>query len=131
MTIEQVIEFYIHKEETPCPLTEKLVNAGYQQKNGGYIKRAQQNGKEIDYSRNLPSQYWHLMTFCYSRPPFEKFTKTIQCGELILWMAEVADCVSKSLMSDLVDDIIKNPINNDAGRPIYDRRYWNIVIQRL
>lgn len=131
MTIEQVIKNFIDKEGTPCPLTEELVGAGYQQKDGGYIKRARKEGSEIDYKRNLPSQYWHLMTFCYSRPLQENFTKTIQCGELIFWMAEVADCVPKAAMIELVDEIIKNPINHDADHPIYNRRYWNKVIQRL
>ena len=37
MTINQVINFFIHKDEIPCPLTERLVGVGYQQKNGGYI----------------------------------------------------------------------------------------------
>ena len=32
MTIEQVIKLFVDKEETPCPLTERLVGAGYQQK---------------------------------------------------------------------------------------------------
>jgi hypothetical protein len=131
MTIEQVLKFFIHKVETPCPLTERLVGTGYQQKDGGYIKRARQEGMEIDYARNLPSQYWHLMSFCYSRPPQEKFTKNIQCGELIFWMAEVADCVSKEDMSVLVDEIAKLGIKSNGDRPIYDRRYWNKEIQRL
>ncbi|MBQ3732246.1 MAG: hypothetical protein IJS04_08815 [Muribaculaceae bacterium] len=131
MTIEQVIQFFIHKEKTSCPLTERLVGAGYQQKDGGYIKRARKEGKEIDYKRNLPSQYWHLMTFCYSRPAQEKFTKTIQCGELIFWMAEVADCVPKADMADLVEEISKNAIKSTEERPVYDRRHWNREIQRL
>lgn len=131
MTIEQVIQFFIHMDEKPCPLTEKLVGAGYQQKDGGYIKRAHKEGKEIDYKRNLPSQYWHLMTFCYSRPAQEKFTKTIQCGELIFWMAEVADCVPKADMAALVEEISKNAIKSTDERPVYDRRHWNREIQRL
>ena len=49
MTIEQVIKLFVEKEETPCPLTERLVGAGYQQKDGGYIKNAKKQGKEIDY----------------------------------------------------------------------------------
>lgn len=131
MTIEQVLKFYIYKEKTPCPLTERLVSAGYQQRNGGYIKRARQEGKEINYTRNLPSQYWHLMNFCYSRPPQENFTKTIQCGELIFWMAEVADCVPNADMAALIEEIIKNAIKNNGEHPIYDRKHWNKEIQRL
>lgn len=131
MTIEQVINFFVNKETAPCPLTEKLVGAGYQQKGGGYIKRARQEGVEIDYKRNLPSQYWHLMTFCNSRPPQENFTKTIVCGELIFWMAEVAGCVPVEGMAQLVNRIIENPIGTSCNRPIYDRIYWNKEIQRL
>lgn len=131
MTIEQVIKYFFDKEETPSPLTEKLVGAGYQQKDGGYIKRARKEGKEIDHKRNLPSQYWHLMTFCYSRPSQEKFTKTIQCGELIFWMAEVADCVPKVDMAALVEEISKNAIKGTDERPVYNRRHWNREIQHL
>lgn len=90
MTIEQVYNFFKDKEDAPCPITERLVGAGYQQKDGGYIKRAKKEGLEIDYTKNRPSQYWHLMTFCQIRPPQEKFSKTIQCGELIFWMAEAS-----------------------------------------
>lgn len=131
MTVEQVIRYFIHKDETPCPLTERLVGAGYQQKDGGYIKRARKEGIEIDYKRNLPSQYWHLMTFCYSRPTKENFTKTIQCGELIFWMAEVSDCVPKADLAALVEEISKSAIKGADERPIYNRRHWNREIQRL
>ena len=64
MTIEQVYNYFKDKEDLPCPLTERLVGAGYQQKDGGYIKRAKKEGLEIDFTKNCPSQYWHLMTFC-------------------------------------------------------------------
>ena len=77
MTIEQVINFFKDKEDIPCPLTERLVGAGYQQKAGGYIKRAKTEGQVVDYTKNSPSQYWHLMTFAYSRPLLEKFTRNI------------------------------------------------------
>jgi hypothetical protein len=77
------------KENTPCPLTEKLVNAGYQQTSGGYIERARKESIEVNFKKNLPSQYWHLMTYCNSRNETCTFGKSIVCGELIFWMAEV------------------------------------------
>lgn len=40
MTIGEIKRVYQDKEETPCPLTEKLVKAGYQQVGGGYIDHA-------------------------------------------------------------------------------------------
>ena len=131
MTIEQVINYFKGKEDTPCPMTERLVGAGYQQKDGGYIKRAKKEGMVVDYTKNSPSQYWHLMTFAYSRPPQEKFTRTIQCGELIFWMAEVSASVPTDALAIMVDTIAKNVIGYDGVRPIYDRRIWNKEIQRL
>ena len=131
MTIKQVYNFFIGKEQVPCPLTNRLVGIGYQQKAGGYVKRAQKEGLEIDYTKNSPSQYWHLMTFCSIRPEQEKFTKTIQCGELIFWMAEVSGSVQTDALKQLVDAIADNAIGYDGDRPIYDRRYWNKEIQRL
>ena len=62
MTIEQVIKLFVDTEETPCSLTERMVEAGYQQKYGGYIKNAKKQGKEIDYKRHLPPQYRHLLS---------------------------------------------------------------------
>ena len=40
MTIGEVKAFFQDKEQTPCPLTEQLVKAGYQQISGGYINSA-------------------------------------------------------------------------------------------
>lgn len=131
MTIEQVYKYFKDKEDVPCPLTERLVGAGYQQKDGGYIKRAKKEGLEIDFTKNRPSQYWHLMTFCQIRPPQEKFTRTIQCGELIFWMAEASGSVSSEALEELVDAITKGAIGYDGDRPIYDRRHWNKEIQHL
>ena len=131
MTIEQVYNFFKDKEDAPCPLTERLVCAGYQQKDGGYIKRAKKEGLEIDFTKNSPSQYWHLMTFCQIRPPQEKFTKTIQCGELIFWMAEASGCVSSDALENMVDTIANSAIGHDGERPIFDRRHWNKEIQHL
>ena len=131
MTIEQVINYFKGKVDTPCPMTERLVGAGYQQKDGGYIKRAKKEGMVVDYTKNSPSQYWHLMTFAYSRPPQEKFTRTIQCGELIFWMAEASCSVSPDALEKMVDAIAYGAIGNGGDRPIYDRRHWNKEIQRL
>ena len=89
MTIESIKDFFINKSEYPCPLTEKLVKSGYQQRDGGYIDRAILEGIPVDYKENSPSQYWHLMTYCESRNPNQKFTRRVVCGELLFWMAEV------------------------------------------
>ena len=131
MTIEQVINYFKDKEDVPCPMTERLVCAGYQQKDGGYIKRAKKEGMVVDYTKNSPSQYWHLMTFCSIVPMTMKFTRTIQCGELIFWMAEASGSLSRDTLEKLVDAIANGAIGYDGDRPFYDRRHWNKEIQRL
>ena len=83
MTIGEIKKVYLDKEETPCPLTEKLVKAGYQQVGGGYIDRAKRNGTRVNYEENSPSQYWHLMTYCDSRKADRPFSNSISCGELL------------------------------------------------
>ena len=89
-------------ESVPCPLTNRLVRAGYQQLGGGYIDRAKREGVVVDYRQCSPSQYWHLMTYCDSKNPDDKF-QSVVCGELIFWMAEVLGCVNKQEMEKLLN----------------------------
>lgn len=123
MNISQVKNYFKDKETTPCPLTEKLIKSGYQQTGGGYIEKAKQQGIEVDYKNAKPTQYWHLMEYCGSVDENKKFTKSIVCGELIFWMAEVSNAVSKNKLETLLDEIITSDITN--------RRKWNKKIQNL
>ena len=131
MTIKQLISVYSQHKHTPCPLTEKLVAAGYQQTYGGYIDKAKSLGKEVDYLKNKPSQYWHLMSYCETKKENDLFTKSVVCGELIFWMAEVLDCVPKDGMNSLLSDIVGIRIPAPNGRYLYDRERWNKEIQKL
>ena len=131
MTIKQIKAIYSQHEHTPCPLTEKLVAAGYQQNHGGYIDKAKSLSIEVDYLSNKPSQFWHLMSYCDTKRGEDKFTKSIVCGELIFWMAEVLDCVPKNKLENLVDEIIGSRIPASNGRYVYDRKHWNKEIQKL
>lgn len=131
MTIASVKKYFLDKEYVPCPLTEKLVKAGYHQVSGGYIDRAMREGMVVDYKNNLPSQYWHLMTYCNSRNNDNQFSKRIVCGELIVWMAEVSGAVKNHVLEDLVNTIIDNAINHEGQRPTYDRIKWNKTIQNI
>lgn len=140
MNTKQVESYYKNKYNYPCPLTEKLIKAGYQQTNTGYIARAKQDkekGVKIDYREAEPNQWWHLIeSYCCNTEDEVEFTRRIQCGELIFWMAEVANCVDKSIMQKLVNDIIASgkPINvRSETKPNvkYDRRKWNREIQNL
>ena len=131
MTIEQVKEYFIDKEHVPCPLSEKLVKAGYQQTSGGYIDRAISEGIKVDYKQNTPSQYWHLMTYCDSRNAEKPFSKSVVCGELIFWMAEVSGAVDKEELDSLAHQIVESSDHTKGVRPIYDRMKWNRKIQEI
>lgn len=140
MNTKQVRSYYENKHDFPCPLTEKLIKAGYQQANTGYITRAKKdkdNGVKIDYREAEPNQWWHLIvSYCDTTESDVEFTKRIQCGELLFWMAEVANCVDKSILQKLVDDIIASGKSINVRSQIkpnvkYDRRKWNREIQNL
>ena len=133
MTIGEVKRAFIDKKDIPCPLTEALVKAGYQQESGGYIKYAQACGIKIDYKQNSPSQYFHLIySYCLRRDENKLFTKNIVCGELIFWMAESSRCIYFDELTGLLREIKSDVLSyNKQGRPIYDRRKWNKIIQQV
>ena len=131
MTIGEIKSYYQDREEVPCPLTEKLVKAGYQQVGGGYIDRAKRTGIRVNYEENSPSQYWHLMTYCDSRKADRPFSNRISCGELLFWMAEVSGSVAKEELERLANRIIESVDLSKGSRPIYDRIKWNREIQKL
>ena len=131
MTIGEVKAFFQDKEHTPCPLTEQLVKAGYQQVSGGYIDTAKWRGVKVNYKENSPSQYWHLMTYCDRRRAELPFTKSVVCGELIFWMAEVSGAVDPVDLKRLASQIIESADLSRGSRPFYDRKKWNREIQRV
>ena len=131
MTIGEVKAYYQDKEQPPCPLTEKLVKADYQQISGGYIDRAQGRGVKVSYKENSPSQYWHLMTYCASRNAGNPFSKSISCGELLFWMAEAAGDIEAEELEKLANQIIESADLTRGKRPVYDRKKWNREIQKL
>ena len=131
MTIGEVKAFFQDKEHTPCPLTEQLVKAGYQQVSGVYIDTAKWRGVKVNYKENSPSQYWHLMTYCDKRRADMPFTRSIVCGELIFWMAEVSGAVDPVDLKRLASQIIESADLSRDLRPVYDRKKWNREIQRV
>lgn len=141
MTVGQVKQAYRDKEHTPCPITEKLIKAGYQQMSGGYIQNAKKDKDvEVDYKKAQPTQYWHLFESYFAKEHITDdtpFGKKVVCGELIFWMAEVLGCVEESELDDLCNEIINNPTSCEkeplykGERPIYCRKKWNKAIQDL
>ena len=47
MNIRQIKEFFEDKEDTPYPLTKRLIKAGYQQTSGGYTSNGPFGPKDI------------------------------------------------------------------------------------
>lgn len=130
-TIGEIEQFFRLKEDHPSPLTERLVKAGYQQVSGGYIDRAKKESLPVDYRRNAPSQYWHLMSYCKEQDPYKIFPKSVVCGELLFWMAEVSDSVSKTELKSLLGEITSNVLYTKKNRPYYYRKKWNSAIHKL
>ena len=131
MNIRQVEEFFKDKKNTPCPLTERLIKAGYQQTSGGYIDLAKKRGITVDYMKAEPTQYWHLVEeYIPSVPEDKVFSKSIVCGELIFWMAEVSKAVPEEKLEELLERIIADG-DKGAIPPKYDRIKWNKEIQNL
>ena len=116
MVNRQVRQFYTDKENVDHSITDRLISGGYVQPAGGYILNAKRAGVKD------PSQYWHLIYSWSAQSEDEApFNKSIQCGELIFWMAESSGAVSKDKLNELCDQILAGDVK--------DRRYWNRVIQ--
>lgn len=123
MDKQQVQSFFVDKNG-PCPITDRLIAAGYRQKSGGYIKYARQCGIA------RPTQYWHLISsWCARTGDNARFTRRIQCGELIFWMAEVSKAVDYRELNQLADLITSEFLSNrrDGNRKIQEICFEKIV----
>lgn len=129
MTIKQVRAFYENKELASCPVTTRLIQSGFQQTSGGYIRFARQQGIQPDYKKAIPSQWWHLIhSYCAHTDENQPFTRRVQCGELIFWMAEVAECVEPVELDRIADAIMEqNMTRREANRFIQDHCFDRIV----
>lgn len=124
MNNRQVRKFYEGKDSIPCPLTEQLVEAGFKQKSGGYIKYA----KECNIDN--PTQYWHLIESWSKRSTEDAhFTRAIQCGELLFWMAEVSQAVEYDELVNLKNLIIREYLDRrtEGNRKIQEVCFERIV----
>ena len=131
MNIRQVKEFFEDKKDTTCPLIERLIKAGYQQTSGGYIDLAKKRGVIVDYTKAEPRQYWHLVEeYIPSVPEDKSFDKSIICGELIFWMAEVSKAVPERELKKLLERIIADG-DKSTTPPKFNRIKWNKEIQNL
>lgn len=131
MNIRQVKEFFENKGNIPYPLTERFIKSGYQQTSGGYINLAKKRKLTVDYTKAEPTQYWHLIEeYIPSVPEDKVFSRSIVCGELIFWMAEVSKAVPEEKLEDLLERIIADG-DKSVTPPKYNRIKWNKEIQNL
>lgn len=131
MNIRQVKEFFENKGNIPYPLTERLIKAGYQQVSGGYIDLAKKRKLTVDYTKAEPTQYWHLIEeYIPSVPEDKVFSRSIVCGELIFWMAEVSKAVPEEKLEELLERIVADG-DKSVTPPKYNRIKWNKEIQNL
>lgn len=85
----------------------------------------------VDYRKAVPTQYWHLIEeYCPSVNKDKSFNKSVVCGGLILWMAEVSKAVPEEKLEELLERIIVDG-DKRVTPPKYNRIKWNKEIQNL
>jgi len=115
MNAKQIRDYYEDKKEYKCPLTEYLIKSGYQQRKGDYIAYAAEYSAahpedviEVDYTKASPNQWWHLIkSWCDRSNPKLTFRRSIRCGELYFWMAEVSGVFQEDELRELADQALR------------------------
>ena len=151
VTIKQIKDVYRNLDTADCRLTEKLIKAGYQQLRGGYIQIAKKYNEPVNYADAKPTQHWHLFKSYFEedmkaedkKRNFDDndiFPRSVSCGELLFWMAEVLDCFDddNERLKELCKEITEHPIPcedkpryNKKGQTIFCRSKWNKEIHDL
>ena len=132
MKILQIEKFFRPLKDKPCHQTDRLIMGGYQQKSGGYIKCARCKQMIVDYKRAMPKQSWHLLeSYCANSKKNENFTRRIQCGELIFWMAEVSKAVSEPVLIKLADEVLLQPSNRRRGNKLIQNICFDAIIETV
>jgi hypothetical protein len=101
----------------PARLCTQLKNLQF------FCTRREKYSSKLDISRSL------IRIFVTNESDI--FGKSIVCGELIFWMAEVLNCVPKTEMESLLNKIIASGTAVKNGIIVYDRKRWNKEIQNL
>lgn len=154
MTIEQVKNELDKLSDKKCPLTERLVKSGFQQKqsNDGYTKNARNATPKVvvDFRQALPTQEWHFYESFYANTEDvnQEFANRYSCGEFIFWLAEKLDVEPLdsdryASLEDLVNEVIKilvfkgdevNPnklLNKREGNQLIRKQCWGEIERRL
>lgn len=121
MTYNNVYNYFKEQDQADPPITAYLISNGYKQKEGGYIKIAQE--KNI----NNPTQWWHITNYCMKhikQGNGDKVYPFTPCGELLFYMAEKLNAVSTDTLKELANKII-------YSKEIENRRKWNNEIKKI
>lgn len=144
MTVEQVKQVIDKFENISCPLTEKLIQSGFQQKDG-YINYAKEDSREVvDFTKAKPSQKWHFYTSFYDRADKNSNFRFYPCGEFLFWLAEILNVKPKDYSLDVLlekvietmkfkNDIIepKYLLNKSIGNNLIKEQCWDGIKHRL
>ena len=129
MKIVKLEKFFHPLRNKRSPLTDRLIKGGYQQKDGGYITYAKEKNILIDYKKASPKQSWHFFeSYCARSKPDDEFTKQVQCGELILWMAEISKAVSRKELKELVNTVLIEPTNRVRGNKLIQDKCFDAIV---
>lgn len=107
MNLAQVKAFFIDKENTPCPLTNELIASGYKQETGGYVNYLRNKGWSDEQVYNQYNHLFYSWVEQWEGKQEAPFGKSITCGELIFWMAEVSQAVSEKELIKLKDYVLE------------------------
>ncbi len=97
VTMRQIADFLTDKKEH-YPLSDEFIEK-YQQKSGGYIDFAKQQGLIVDKLRHEPNQKWHFFdswlnesieagTLTWEDSAKSRVYTKLLCPELLLWIYE-------------------------------------------
>ncbi len=133
MYLPQVKAFYIDKANTSCALTSDLIARGYKQESGGYVSYFRKQGLS---EQEIYNQYNHLIHSWVEQSELEgkynaPFSKSITCGELIFWMAEVADAVSETELMELKEYVLEEFTTKKQTRGALNKVIQNVCFAKI
>lgn len=138
MHLPEVASYFGDKENADCPLTNELIQSGYKQERSGYVKYFRDKGWADE---KIYHQYNHLIYSWVEQSksdgkPNATFGKTIVCGELLFWMAEVSHAVDEQELRELKNRVLaefhakkatRKELNKEIQRVCFARTVYTVL----
>ena len=137
MALPEVESYFGDKENAACPLTNELIQSGYKQKRDGYVTYLRNKGWTDE---KIYHQYNHLIYSWVEQSKSDgkttTFGKTIVCGELLFWMAEVSHAVAEQELKELKDRVLaefhakkatRRKLNKEIQRVCFARTVYTVL----